>query len=130
MYVPKGTAPCDPKTTKRPLADAHIHVFASGYTPGVAVLRSDAASYDKVARELGIEAALVVGYAGEPWALDNNEHILSVSRSCVDAFNCTEIPIPFVFVCSLIHAYTCVQLCTGCCDRCITLHITSVLVMT
>lgn len=64
-------------------ADAHIHLFREGYRaaftarPGVAI--NEAACYESLAAEHGIAAALVVGYAAEPWAAHNNQFLAQVA---------------------------------------------------
>jgi L-fuconolactonase len=65
-------------------ADAHAHLFAQGYAGR---LRSagepdgELAAYGRLRRHFGIEAALVVGYEGEPRYLGNNAYILTLARS-------------------------------------------------
>src|SRR5690349_19115857 len=61
-------------------ADAHIHLFRNGYggqsftaRPGVRV--DEAACYKSLAAQHGVDAALVVGYAGEPWCEGNNDFV-------------------------------------------------------
>jgi len=62
-------------------ADAHIHLFPGGYQdqsfasrPGVSI--DEAACYDSLSREHDVVAALVVGYAGEPWCEGNNHFLI------------------------------------------------------
>ena len=62
-------------------ADAHIHLFQGGYQdqsfasrPGVTL--DEAACYDSLSREHDVAAALVVGYAGEPWCEGNNPFLI------------------------------------------------------
>jgi L-fuconolactonase len=66
-------------------ADAHIHLFEHGFRgpsfaarPGVNL--DEAACYDSLAQAHHISAALVVGYAAEPWCTDNNNHIAALAR--------------------------------------------------
>lgn len=60
-------------------ADAHIHLFEGGYResftgrPGVKV--DERALYASLAKEHGVQAALVVGYEGLDWAAGNNAYI-------------------------------------------------------
>lgn len=65
-------------------ADAHMHLFSRGYQggsfasrPGVRI--DEAQCYASLARERGVEAALVVGYEGEPWCTENNAHIAEMA---------------------------------------------------
>ena len=65
-------------------ADAHVHLFAGGFRgksfasrPGVSI--DEVACYDSLAQEHDITAALVVGYTGEIWCKDNNEHLAGLS---------------------------------------------------
>ncbi|MCX5662687.1 MAG: amidohydrolase family protein [Planctomycetota bacterium] len=69
--------PAKPKPVRR--LDAHIHLFKGGYKssfsarPGVAI--DEPACYASLMRDHHVEAALIVGYEGAPWALGNNAHI-------------------------------------------------------
>lgn len=61
-------------------ADAHIHLFERGYQgdsfarrPGVSL--DEAALYESFMADHGIEAALVVGYEGQPWCSNNNDFL-------------------------------------------------------
>ena len=60
-------------------ADAHIHCFRGGYQPGFAGLTGVAfdepALYAALAQPWRVRAALVVGFAGEPWCATNNADI-------------------------------------------------------
>ena len=65
-------------------ADAHIHLFESGYQgesfvrrPGVAL--DEAACYESLAQDHNVEAALVVGYDAESWTAGNNAFIAQVA---------------------------------------------------
>jgi predicted TIM-barrel fold metal-dependent hydrolase len=66
-------------------ADAHIHLFDGGYQhaftgrPGVRV--DEAACYASLMRDHNIQAALVVGYAAEPWCTDNNAHLAKMAAA-------------------------------------------------
>ena len=67
-------------------ADAHIHLFESGYghsfaaRPGVAI--NEPTCYDSLRREHGIEQALVVGYEMDPWCQQNNQFLSEVAACC------------------------------------------------
>ena len=61
-------------------ADAHIHLFSAGYRdssfasrPGVAI--DEAACYDSLASDCDVAAALVVGFGGEDWCVENNAYL-------------------------------------------------------
>ena len=61
-------------------ADAHIHLFSGGYKdrsfvsrPGISI--DEAKCYDSLARDHDVAAALVVGYGGEDWCVDNNAYL-------------------------------------------------------
>lgn len=65
-------------------ADAHIHLFARGYQdksfasrPGVSI--DEVSCYDSLTREHDVAAALVVGYGGEDWCVENNEYLAKQS---------------------------------------------------
>jgi L-fuconolactonase len=68
-----------------PKADAHIHLFDGGYQhaftgrPGVRV--DEAACYESLMRDHDIDAALVVGYAAEPWCTDNTAHLAKMAAT-------------------------------------------------
>ena len=66
-------------------ADAHIHLFEGGYKggsfadrPGVGL--DEAACYHSLAQQHHVDAAMVVGFAGEPWAANNNDYIARMAR--------------------------------------------------
>ena len=66
-------------------ADAHIHLFAGGFRyksfasrPGVTI--DEAACFASLAREHNVTAALVIGYGGEDWCTENNEHLAEQSK--------------------------------------------------
>lgn len=61
-------------------ADAHIHLFSGGYQdssfasrPGVAI--DEAACYHSLAVDCDVTAALVVGFGGEDWCVENNAYL-------------------------------------------------------
>ncbi|MBB77171.1 MAG: hypothetical protein CMJ75_21915 [Planctomycetaceae bacterium] len=62
-------------------ADAHIHLFSGGYQdssfasrPGVVI--DEAACYHSLATDCDVTAALVVGFGGEDWCIDNNRYLV------------------------------------------------------
>ena len=64
-------------------ADAHIHLFEQGYQgdsfahrPGVSL--DEAACFESLMQEHRVTAALVVGYAGQPWCARNNEYLAQI----------------------------------------------------
>jgi len=64
-------------------ADAHIHLFETGFRggsftarPGVTI--DEVACYQSLAKSYGVKAALVVGWAGAPWAAGNNAFLARV----------------------------------------------------
>lgn len=64
-------------------ADAHIHLFETGFRggsftgrPGVNV--DELACYRSLMKSYGVKAALVVGWAGAPWASGNNAFLARV----------------------------------------------------
>lgn len=64
-------------------ADAHIHLFETGFRggsftarPGVTI--DEVACYQSLAKSNGVKAALVVGWAGAPWAAGNNAFLARV----------------------------------------------------
>ena len=66
-------------------ADAHIHLFAGGYQgesftarPGISI--DEAACYDSLAAEHHVTAALVIGFAGEDWCIENNAHLIEQKK--------------------------------------------------
>lgn len=68
-----------------PKADAHIHLFDPGYVKTWSescrrVSPTEVTLYDEFTRLHDIETALVVGYAGEPWAQGNNEYIAGLAK--------------------------------------------------
>ena len=61
-------------------ADAHIHLFSGGYQdssfasrPGVTI--DEAACYHSLAVDCDVTAALVVGFGGEDWCVENNAYL-------------------------------------------------------
>ena len=63
-----------------PRADAHIHLFSGGYQdaslasrPGVAI--DETVCYHSLALEWDVTAALVVGFGGEDWCVENNTYL-------------------------------------------------------
>ena len=65
-------------------ADAHIHLFEGGFSgsfasrPGVHL--DEPACYASLAGDHGVQRALVVGYAGAPWCVRNNDWIAEQAR--------------------------------------------------
>lgn len=64
------------------LADAHVHLFKGGYQLGSSVPAhlDEAKAFDAMADEMGIKAALVVGFEGADFCQGNNEHILEAAK--------------------------------------------------
>ena len=62
--------------------DAHIHLFENGYgrsfpsRPGVTIAEADC--FETLRKSFGVDQALVVGYAGEPFTGDNNAYLARV----------------------------------------------------
>ncbi|MEE3370119.1 MAG: amidohydrolase family protein [Planctomycetota bacterium] len=61
-------------------ADAHIHLFSGGYQDSSFASRSgvvidEAACYHSLAADCDVTAALVVGFGGEDWCVDNNRYL-------------------------------------------------------
>lgn len=72
-------------TTMHHRADAHIHLFEGGYQGGSfaarpGVLIDEAACYESLAKEHDVEAALVVGFAEQPWCTGNNAYLARVAK--------------------------------------------------
>lgn len=65
-------------------ADAHIHLFASGYSGSPLgpppLPRDDFADYERLRHAFGIDLALLVGYEREPAYAGNNDHILRLAN--------------------------------------------------
>lgn len=60
------------------LADSHIHLFNGGYLKsGV----DEVTEYEILLRKFPIDAALVVGYEGQPWARGNNNYIAELAKT-------------------------------------------------
>ena len=64
-------------------ADAHIHLFETGFRGGSFTARpgvniDELACYQSLAKSFGVKAALVVGWAGAPWASGNNAFLARV----------------------------------------------------
>ena len=66
-------------------ADAHIHLFEGGYRGSFAgragVNLDEAALYTSLVEEHRVRRALVVGYAGDSWCVQNNPWIANAARS-------------------------------------------------
>ena len=65
-------------------ADAHIHLFEGGYQGNSFIKRltipiDEAVCYDSLAADHGIEAALIVGYSGAPWCVDNHDYLAQMA---------------------------------------------------
>jgi L-fucono-1,5-lactonase len=66
-------------------ADAHIHLFEHGYNasfnarPGVEI--NEVECYRSLRMEYGIERALVVGYAAQPWCAGNNDFVAGLAKT-------------------------------------------------
>jgi len=70
-------------TPEYPRADAHIHLFETGFVggsftgrPGVRI--DEVACYKSLADSFHVKAALVVGWAGAPWAAGNNAFLARI----------------------------------------------------
>jgi L-fuconolactonase len=64
-------------------ADAHIHLFETGFRGGSFTARpgvniDEVACYQSLAESYNVKAALVVGWAGAPWAAGNNAFLARV----------------------------------------------------
>jgi L-fuconolactonase len=67
-----------------PTADAHLHLFADGFSgvSGASPAGGDeTAVYERLRRCHGIERSLVLGYEGEPRYLGNSDYVLSLART-------------------------------------------------
>jgi L-fuconolactonase len=65
-----------------PIADAHLHLFARGFSPGDAnVADSELAVYERLRNQHKIERGLVIGYEGEERHRGNNEYILALGKN-------------------------------------------------
>jgi predicted amidohydrolase YtcJ len=63
-----------------PFADAHMHLFAHGYHPGLnASGGSDVDRYEAIMETHNNTAALAVGYEGEGIDPDNNAYLRSLA---------------------------------------------------
>ena len=65
-------------------ADAHIHLFEGGYQGNsfmkrLAMSIDEAVCYDSLAADHGVEAALIVGYSGESWCVDNHDYLVQMA---------------------------------------------------
>jgi L-fuconolactonase len=64
-----------------PTGDAHVHLFANGFSGSYGrLLHDEAALYEQLRHRFGIERALVVGYEGEAAYIGNNAYILDLAR--------------------------------------------------
>jgi hypothetical protein len=64
-----------------PTGDAHVHLFANGFSGSFGrLLHDEAALYEQLRQHFGIERALVVGYEGEAAYIGNNAYILALAR--------------------------------------------------
>lgn len=65
------------------LADSHIHLFADGYPGPYGRLfprGQEQAVYEAFRQVHQIDAALIVGYEGDPWAAGHNRHIARLAQ--------------------------------------------------
>jgi len=64
-----------------PTGDAHVHLFADGFSGTYGrLLHDETFLYEELRKNFGIERALVVGYEGETAYLGNTAHILALAR--------------------------------------------------
>jgi L-fuconolactonase len=65
-----------------PIADAHVHLFADGFS-GVygRLLHDEAAVYEQLRTQFGIDRALVVGYEREARYVGNNAYVLALAHA-------------------------------------------------
>lgn len=69
---------------KLPLADSHIHLFASGYPGRYGPLfprGGEVTFYESIRRIHSVHRALVVGYEGHSWAAGNNLYLARLVKS-------------------------------------------------
>jgi predicted TIM-barrel fold metal-dependent hydrolase len=65
-----------------PAADAHVHLFPSGFAGTYGPLvRDEVEVYEQLRAAFAIEQALVVGYEGEERYAGNNDYVLGLARS-------------------------------------------------
>ena len=65
-------------------ADAHIHLFEGGFQGASFIKRlampiDEAVCYDSLAADHDVKAALIVGYSGAPWYVDNHDYIAAMA---------------------------------------------------
>ena len=65
-------------------ADAHIHLFEGGYQDSLMKRFGrpvdEAVVYASLAKDHGVKAALIVGYADVPWALENTRYLTQMVK--------------------------------------------------
>ena len=65
-------------------ADAHIHLFEGGYQDSLMKRFGrpvdEAVVYASLAKDHGVRAALIVGYADVPWALENTRYLTQMVK--------------------------------------------------
>ncbi len=65
-------------------ADAHIHLFEGGYQDSLMKRFGrpvdEAVVYASLAKDHGVEAALIVGYADVPWAAENTRYLTQMVK--------------------------------------------------
>lgn len=60
-------------------ADAHIHLFEHGFPGDRGHISDGIEEYERARLSAGIDAALVIGYEGEPYAAGNNAYVRSLA---------------------------------------------------
>lgn len=65
-----------------PIADAHVHLFADGFS-GIygRLLYDEVALYEQLRSQFAIDRALVVGYEGDAPYVGNNAYVLALART-------------------------------------------------